>query len=50
MHALDPPIMAGLMRWGRTNRFLREELTPLVGAMTTRATCPARSTRAASSP
>jgi hypothetical protein len=24
--ALDPPIMEGLTRWGRTNRFLREEL------------------------
>ena len=23
---LDPPIMEGLTRWGRTNRFLREEL------------------------
>jgi hypothetical protein len=23
---LDPPIMTGLMRWGRTTRFLREEL------------------------
>ena len=27
--ALDPPIMAGLIRWARTNRFLREELVPL---------------------
>jgi hypothetical protein len=27
--ALDPPIMEGLNRWGRTNRFLREELIPL---------------------
>ncbi len=26
--ALDPPIMEGLTRWGRTNRFLREELVP----------------------
>jgi hypothetical protein len=26
--ALDPPIMEGLNRWGRTNRFLREELIP----------------------
>jgi hypothetical protein len=26
--ALDPPIMEGLTRWGRTNRFLREELAP----------------------
>ena len=26
--ALDPPIMEGLIRWGRTNRFLREELIP----------------------
>jgi hypothetical protein len=26
--ALDPPIMEGLNRWGRTNRFLREELLP----------------------
>lgn len=26
--ALDPPIMAGLTRWGRTNRYLREELVP----------------------
>ena len=26
--ALDPPIMEGLTRWGRTNRFLREELIP----------------------
>lgn len=25
---LDPPIMEGLTRWGRTNRFLREELVP----------------------
>jgi hypothetical protein len=25
---LDPPIMAGLMRWGRANRYLREELIP----------------------
>jgi hypothetical protein len=25
--AFDPPIMEGLMRWGRTNRYLREELT-----------------------
>lgn len=25
---LDPPIMEGLTRWGRTNRFLREELLP----------------------
>lgn len=25
---LDPPIMEGLTRWGRTNRFLREELIP----------------------
>lgn len=25
---LDPPIMEGLMRWGRTNRYLREELIP----------------------
>jgi hypothetical protein len=25
---LDPPIMEGLTRWGRTNRFLREELPP----------------------
>src|SRR5260221_5249221 len=24
--ALDPPIMEGLTSWGRTNRFLREEL------------------------
>jgi hypothetical protein len=24
--ALDPPIMEGLTRWARTNRFLREEL------------------------
>ena len=24
--ALDPPIMECLTRWGRTNRFLREEL------------------------
>jgi len=23
---LDPPIMEGLLRWGRTNRYLREEL------------------------
>jgi hypothetical protein len=27
--ALDPPIMEGLTRWGRTNRFLREELIPV---------------------
>jgi hypothetical protein len=26
---LDPPIMEGLTRWARTNRFLREELVPL---------------------
>ena len=26
---LDPPIMEGLTRWGRTNRFLREELIPV---------------------
>jgi hypothetical protein len=26
---LDPPIMEGLTRWGRTNRFLREELLPV---------------------
>ncbi|MBV9450860.1 MAG: hypothetical protein JO345_33720 [Streptosporangiaceae bacterium] len=26
--ALDPPIMEGLTRWGRTSRFLREELVP----------------------
>lgn len=25
---LDPPIMAGLTRWGRTARYLREELVP----------------------
>src|SRR5215216_3323218 len=25
---LDPPIMEGLIRWGRMNRFLREELVP----------------------
>src|SRR5689334_16965739 len=25
---LDPPIMQGLTRWGRTTRFLREELIP----------------------
>jgi hypothetical protein len=25
---LDPPIMEGLTRWGRTNRYLREELVP----------------------
>ena len=25
---LDPPIMEGLMRWGRTTRYLREELIP----------------------
>ena len=25
---LDPPIMEGLVRWGRTSRFLREELIP----------------------
>ena len=27
--AFDPPIMEGLTRWARTNRFLREELVPL---------------------
>lgn len=27
--ALDPPIMEGLTRWGRMNRFLREELLPM---------------------
>lgn len=26
--ALDPPILEGLTRWGRTTRFLREELIP----------------------
>lgn len=26
---LDPPIMEGLTRWARTNRFLREELVPV---------------------
>ncbi len=26
--AFDPPIMEGLTRWGRTNRYLREELVP----------------------
>lgn len=26
--ALDPPIMEGLTRWGRTSRFLREEMIP----------------------
>jgi hypothetical protein len=26
--ALDPPIMEGLLRWGRTTAFLREELIP----------------------
>jgi len=26
--ALDPPIMEGLTRWGKTSRFLREELIP----------------------
>jgi hypothetical protein len=26
--ALDPPIMEGLTRWARTNRYLREELVP----------------------
>jgi hypothetical protein len=26
---LDPPIMEGLTRWGRANRFLREELVPV---------------------
>ena len=26
---LDPPIMQGLLRWGRANRYLREELIPL---------------------
>jgi hypothetical protein len=26
--AFDPPIMEGLTRWGRTSRFLREELVP----------------------
>lgn len=25
---LDPPIMEGMTRWGRTTRFLREELVP----------------------
>src|SRR5580693_6811965 len=25
---LDPPIMEGLTRWARTNRYLREELVP----------------------
>ena len=27
--AFDPPIIEGLIRWARTNRFLREELVPL---------------------
>src|SRR5665213_2605347 len=27
--ALDPPILTGLLRWGRGTRFLREELVPL---------------------
>jgi hypothetical protein len=27
--ALDPPIIEGLTRWGRTTRYLREELVPL---------------------
>ncbi len=27
--AFDPPIMEGLTRWGRTNRYLREELVPV---------------------
>ena len=27
--ALDPPILEGMTRWGRTSRFLREELIPL---------------------
>lgn len=27
--ALDPPIMAGLIRYGRTVRFLREDLVPM---------------------
>jgi hypothetical protein len=26
--ALDPPILEGLTRWGRTSRYLREELIP----------------------
>ena len=26
--AFDPPILEGLIRWARTNRFLREELVP----------------------
>jgi hypothetical protein len=26
--SLDPPIMEGLTRWGRTNRYLREEMVP----------------------
>lgn len=26
--AFDPPILEGLIRWARTNRFLREELIP----------------------
>lgn len=26
---LDPPILEGMTRWGRTSRFLREELIPL---------------------
>jgi hypothetical protein len=26
--SLDPPIMEGLTRWARTNRYLREELVP----------------------
>jgi hypothetical protein len=26
--SLDPPVLEGLIRWGRATRFLREELTP----------------------
>ena len=46
--ALDPPIMEGLTRWGRMNRFLREELIP-AGGSTTRVTCRGPSIPAASS-
>jgi hypothetical protein len=45
---LDPPIMEGLTRWARTNRFLREELIPLGWGLTSpawRTCCPHPSTR-----
>lgn len=45
---LDPPILEGMTRWGRTTRFLREELVPPGGSSTTPATLREPSTPAAS--